>query len=140
MSAGSSPGPNEGWRRICRVAELSGDAAVGRVIGDPGPDQDRVCVAVRRDGEIVALRNRCPHRDLALSGGVVRDGLLTCPGHFWRFDLSTGERTDLPDQRLTLYPTRVLDGWVEAQLPPPGPKQSMRQFLLAEARRRAEDG
>jgi nitrite reductase/ring-hydroxylating ferredoxin subunit len=23
--------------------------------------------------------------------------VLTCPGHFWRFDLATGERTDLPE-------------------------------------------
>lgn len=86
------------------------------------------------DGRYVALLDRCPHRDVALSGGIVSDGLLICPGHFWRFDLTTGERTDLPEQALTLYPTRVVDGWVEARLPVPVPRLPMREWLRQQAR------
>lgn len=124
------------WERICRVAEVDEGHPVGRVVGSSGQDRDRVCVVRRPDGDCVALLDRCPHRDVQLSRGTVKDGLLTCPGHFWRFDLRTGERTDLPEQRTTMYPTRVVDGWVEALLPPPAPPRSMREWLLAEARRR----
>lgn len=125
-----------GWERICPVDDVQPDQPVGIVIGDSGQDRDRVCVVVRDDGEYVALLDRCPHRDIALSDGVVKDGVLICPGHFWRFDLRTGERTDLPHRGATVYPTRVVDGWVEVMLPPPSVRRPMREWLLAEARRR----
>lgn len=127
------------WERICPVADVHPDRPVGVVVGDSGQDRDRVCVVVRADGDIVAMLDRCPHRDVALSRGLVRDGTLICPGHFWRFDLRTGHRTDLPERGATLYPTRVVDGWVEAMLPPPAPRLSMREWLLAEARARGSD-
>lgn len=124
------------WQRICRVDEVPPRQPLGRVIGASGQDRDRVCVIARDDGDYVALLDRCPHRDVALSGGIVADGTLVCPGHFWRFDVTTGERTDLPECRATMYPTRVLDGWIEALLPPARPRQSMREWLLSEAQRR----
>ena len=122
------------WERVCRVEDVVSGQPVGRVVGDSGQDRDRVCVVARGDGEYVALLDRCPHRDIALSGGIVKDGTLVCPGHFWRFDLATGVRTDLPDCGATVYRTRVVDGWVEALLPPVRPRQSMRAWLLAQAR------
>lgn len=123
------------WERVCREDEVEDDRPVGRVVGDSGQDRDRVCVARRADGTVVAMLDRCPHRDFALSRGLVRNGQLVCAGHFWRFDLSTGERTDLPEQCATLYPTRVVDGWVEALLPEPERTVSMREWLLDQARR-----
>lgn len=122
------------WERVCRVEEAVPGRPVGKVVGDSGQDRDRVCVVATEDGQYVALLDRCPHRDIALSGGIVKDGTLVCPGHFWRFDVRTGERTDQPDCGATLYPARVVDGWVEAMLPPVQPRQSMREWLLAQAR------
>lgn len=122
------------WERVCRVEEAVPGHPVGKVVGDSGQDRDRVCVVATEDGQYVALLDRCPHRDIALSGGIVKDSTLVCPGHFWRFDLRTGERTDSPDRGATVYPTRVVDGWVEAMLPPVQPRQSMREWLLAQAR------
>lgn len=123
------------WERVCRTDEIEPGRSLGRLVGNSGQDRDRVCVVARDDGEYVAMLDRCPHRDTALSGGVVKDGTLVCPGHFWRFDLSNGERIDLPDSVATIYPTRVVDGWVEAQLPAPSPRLSMREWLLDEARK-----
>lgn len=37
------------------------------------------------DGRPFALRDRCPHRGMALSKGRFRDDTLTCPFHGWRF-------------------------------------------------------
>ena len=128
---------HEVWQRICRVEDLAPDQPIGVVIGDSGQDRDRVCVVRTQRGEPVAMLDRCPHRDIALSGGVVKDGTLTCPGHFWCFDLASGERTDAPAQAMTLYPTRVVDGWVEAVVPPPARRQPMRAWLLAQARSEA---
>lgn len=133
-------GPVTGtWERVCRAEELVRDRPIGLVVGDSGQDRDRVCVVRTSKGEYVAMLDRCPHRDVALSGGLVKDGVLVCPGHFWCFDLSTGARTDLPDRGATVYPTRVVDGWVEALLPPLEPRQSMREWLLAQARGSTDD-
>lgn len=124
------------WERVCRVEDVLPGRPVGRVVGDSGQDRDRVCVVAVGEHEYVALLDRCPHRDIALSGGLVSGRTLVCPGHFWRFDLQNGERTDLPERGATVYPTRVTDGWVEALLPPARPAQSMRERLLDAARER----
>lgn len=120
-----------GWTRLCPAEAVPADTAYGVRVGE-----DRLCLARAGDGEVVALRDRCPHRDIALSGGLVRDGLLTCPGHFWRFDLADGaRRTDDPTYAATRYPARVdEDGWVWVELPEPTAPLSMRDWLLAQAR------
>jgi nitrite reductase/ring-hydroxylating ferredoxin subunit len=122
------------WHRICRVEEVEDGQPVARVVDGADREDRRVCV-VKGDGdEFVAMLDRCPHRDIPLSGGLVKDGMLTCPGHFWRFDLTTGQRSDLPEVQLTRYATRVRNGWVEASVPPSAPRRSMREWLLAQAR------
>lgn len=95
----------------------------------------RVCVVLPPDGNPVVLHDRCPHRDIRLSGGVVRDGELVCPGHFWRFDVRTGHRTDAVSGGVPLHESRIVDGWVQALLPTPEAPLSMRAWLLQEARR-----
>lgn len=124
-----------GWTRVCPAAEVPHDAAHGVVVGE-----DRVCLARDADGTVVAMRDRCPHRDIALSGGLVRHGLLTCPGHFWRFDLAdAGRRTDDPTYAATVYAARVDDeGWVWVELPEPERPMPMREWLLAQARAEQE--
>ena len=42
-----------------------------------------------------ALEDRCPHRQLALSAGCLRDGQLQCRYHGWRFDRH-GRLSELP--------------------------------------------
>lgn len=122
----------ETWTRLCRLVELTPGEPHGVVVGDSGQDRDRVCVILRR-GTPVSMVDRCPHRDISLSGGTVHDDDLVCPGHFWRFDLSTGTRRDEPTTHLTIHPTRVVDGWVEAQLPKLEPAMSVRERLLKSA-------
>ncbi len=130
----SSPPATAGpWVRICRADDVPADTPLG-VETREGDETGRVCLVRAPDG-IRAMLDRCPHRDVQVSGGVVRDGLLTCPGHFWRFDLVDGHRTDEPGQVLSLYPTRVTDdGWVEARVPEPAPPVSLREWLLHQAR------
>jgi pimeloyl-ACP methyl ester carboxylesterase/nitrite reductase/ring-hydroxylating ferredoxin subunit len=125
------------WERVCQVEAIEAGRPFGALIGDSGQDRDRVCVVRTSDGEYVAMLDRCPHRDISLSGGVIQADTLLCPGHFWRFDLQSGQRSDLATVGATLYPTRVVDGWVEALVPPPPTQRSMREWLLAEAHKRS---
>jgi nitrite reductase (NADH) small subunit len=66
--------PRRGARR---VATPRGDIAVFRT----------------GDGEVFALRDRCPHKAGPLSQGIVHGRTVSCPLHAWNIDLSTGEPT-----------------------------------------------
>lgn len=41
-----------------------------------------------------AIANKCPHLGLPLSGGKVENGVITCPFHGARFDMSTGKNVE----------------------------------------------
>lgn len=107
-------------------------------------DEDQVpsdgCLAVadgrvllaRVGGRVVAWRNRCQHRDAPLDGGLVRDGVVTCPRHFWRYDLATG-RNLASGAPLDRVPVTVEDGRVVV-VPPTDPPVDLRAMLLEHAR------
>ena len=46
-------------------------------------------------GQVVALKDQCPHRGAALSLGWVEDGCLRCPYHGWKFK-ADGKCIDIP--------------------------------------------
>lgn len=114
--------------RACPVSELD-EISARRIEGNGVA----VCVALA-DGRPVAVADRCAHREIALSGGLVRDGVLTCPGHFWRYDLRTGHCLHQPETVPT-YACTVEDGWVVVDVPSPPPAMSVREMLVAHARR-----
>jgi phenylpropionate dioxygenase-like ring-hydroxylating dioxygenase large terminal subunit len=66
-----------------------------------------------RDGAAAALEDRCPHRNHPLSDGRVKDGVITCPYHGWRFDGAgaclevPGADGDPPLDRLSARPVDV---------------------------------
>lgn len=94
---------------------------------------DGRAVVVRVGDEVFAYRNECLHQSSPLDGGLVKDGVLTCPLHFWRYDAATGVKCGQPCLRLESYPVEVVSGSVRIALPDPPPAQSMREFLLAHA-------
>ena len=51
------------------------------------------CVAIFRtaDDQVFALDDRCPHKGVPLSEGIVHGHSVTCPLHAWVFDLKTGQ-------------------------------------------------
>src|SRR6478752_2087450 len=75
------------------------------------------------DGRATALRDRCLHRNAALSGGDVFDGCIGCPYHGWTYDAS-GACVAVPSEgpgavprtarRVDRFPTVEHDGvvWV----------------------------
>jgi vanillate O-demethylase monooxygenase subunit len=66
------------WHPVALSAEV-GDAPLGVTLAGSR------WVLVRLDGELVAFRDRCPHRFAPLSAGTVIDGTLQCPYHGFRF-------------------------------------------------------
>jgi len=69
------------------------------------------------DGELRVTDAACPHIGGPLSAGVVRDGAVTCPWHWYCFDLQTGRCRTAPGYKLRLYPVIQRDGQAFAALP-----------------------
>lgn len=64
-----------------------------------------------------AFSEVCPHRAYgAVSEGAWDRGVLTCPLHFWRFDVSTG-RCLSSDSSLEVLDTRIDDGVLHVRIP-----------------------
>lgn len=74
------------------------------------------------DGEARAVENRCAHRQLALTKGVVEGDLITCQYHGWQYDgcgrcVSMdhelgGNRTRLPNIRIKAFPIKIRYGLI----------------------------
>ncbi len=119
---------------VCTLEELPpGDS---RVVNAGGHE----VVLLNLDGEILALDNRCAHKDQPLADGVIRDGILTCPAHLWRYDVRTGQRTDAPGWSVACHPVSVVDNEVVIEVPDPQPAKSIREQLLEHAREWNRDG
>jgi phenylpropionate dioxygenase-like ring-hydroxylating dioxygenase large terminal subunit len=117
MTAVPPPGAwlDDVWYVACASAEL----VPGRV--HPCTVQERPLVLFRdAQGAAVALSDRCPHRNVPLSLGQVRDGALECRYHGWRFD-GTGacvavpgllDQAPLRSRCAERWATREADGFV----------------------------
>src|SRR5438270_11894608 len=77
-----------GWYVASFSADLSTAKPLARVVcGTP-------LALFRATGDqAVAVLDRCPHRNVPLSCGAVRDGLPECCYHGWRFDAAGACRT-----------------------------------------------
>lgn len=73
------PALRRAWHPVARSSEVGGAEPLAvRLLGEDW-------ALVRLGGEVVALRDRCPHRFAPLSAGTVVDGALRCRYHGWRF-------------------------------------------------------
>ncbi|ASC70888.1 Rieske domain/chlorophyllide a oxygenase domain protein [Halomicronema hongdechloris C2206] len=79
-------------------------------------------VVLYRDsqGQVQALADRCPHRQVRLSQGQVNGDRLVCAYHGWQFDAAgacvhipyLGEKQRLPNCGVRPYPVREQDGFI----------------------------
>ncbi len=97
--------------RVGSVADFPEGSPVAVCIGA------RRLVIVRHGGAIHALKDICPHMGEPLHRLPPRDGVLTCIGHGWKFELATGKcvRGD-PEARVAVYPVEVRDGAVMVRI------------------------
>ena len=93
---------------VGNVADIPFDTCVA--IGDGR------AIVVRVGDEIRAYRNRCSHLDAALAGAPVRDGLITCPVHQWRYRATDGARPD-SSHKLEPFPVAMVNGEAFVMMP-----------------------
>ena len=86
------------------------------------------------DGQLRVTDAACPHNGGPLAKGILRDGSITCPWHWYCFDLQTGGcRTDA-SYALRLYPVVWRAGRAFAALPAPVRPRRWSRLLRRHAR------
>lgn len=103
------------WYIAADARDLKDKPLARRILGEQ-------IVLFRGDGgQPAALVDRCPHRNVQLSGGKVCKGKIQCPYHGWEFD-TAGKCQYIPSlvgteaipstARATTYAVREQDGFV----------------------------
>ncbi len=64
------------------------------------------------NGEFHALEGLCPHQGGLLGEGYLKGTVVTCPLHFWQFDVVTGQAPDLPEAGIGKLGVKIEDGQV----------------------------
>jgi nitrite reductase/ring-hydroxylating ferredoxin subunit len=99
---------SDNFIRVTTVEELEkadGQRLVKQVNG-------RTLGIFKHEGEVRVIDNRCPHMGFPLSDGSVEAGVLTCPWHHARFELSCGDTFDPFADDVTTFPVEVRGGEV----------------------------
>jgi nitrite reductase/ring-hydroxylating ferredoxin subunit len=71
------------------------------------------------NNQVYAIDNRCPHMGFPLHGSVCKDGIVTCPWHYARFDLASGGTFDSWADDVRSFPVQIQDGEIWIDLAPP---------------------
>lgn len=136
-TAGSAAGSARPIRQVdAGEASSLAEGAARAIVVDGRP------IAVWRvDGALRAYSGACLHRGGPLAEGYVRDGTVTCPLHWWRYDLRTGSLVGRPEVRLAAYSVVEVHGRIVVEVPAsvaaagdPGTEASIRERLLRHAR------
>ena len=129
LEAELQPALRRYWHPVATAAEVTTEPTRVKLLGEG-------IVVYRDDQGLVALRDQCVHRGVALSTGRLVDGLIECPYHGWQYDRSgavahipaLGAGGTIPSQaRIWCHHVREAHGavWVAPEAPaadlPPWP-------------------
>ncbi len=90
---------------------------------------DKRIALFRTPGGVFATDNRCPHQGYALVRGDVKDDVLTCAWHNWKFRLQDGDCT-FGGEAVRSYPVRITGGLIEVDVQDPA-REVVRPVLFA---------
>jgi Fe-S cluster biogenesis protein NfuA/nitrite reductase/ring-hydroxylating ferredoxin subunit len=98
-----------GWRQVAELTEIP-DGGI-KVVDIGGQS----LLLSRQNSRVTSFENACAHMGMPLEMGAVADGILTCPYHGFRYDLSSGECLTAPAVQLVPYLVRVVGMKVEVK-------------------------
>ena len=80
---------------------------------------DKRIALFRTASGVFACDNRCPHQGYALVRGDVKNEVLTCAWHNWKFELGSGT-CRYGGENIRTYPVRITDGqiFIDVEDPP----------------------
>jgi nitrite reductase/ring-hydroxylating ferredoxin subunit len=113
-----------------RVAKFADVQAAGSLLVR---SENHTIALFYSNNQVYAIDNRCPHMGFPLHGSTCKDGIVTCPWHYARFDLASGGTFDSWADDVPAFPVEIRDGEVWVNLAPPA-------NLYAHQRQRLQDG
>ena len=93
------------FTRVCK-ADTVPEGGMRLVIAD----SHLIILAWPDSGEIKAFQGVCPHAATPLAEAEFDGTVLTCPLHFWTWDLKTGQPIHEHAIPLAEYPVQVAEG------------------------------
>jgi nitrite reductase/ring-hydroxylating ferredoxin subunit len=105
----------EGYTRLIELSRIRPERMI-QVVFD---ELEQEVGVTQLDGEYVVFRDVCPHMNFPLSVGQIKNGMLICAGHLWRFDLRRNGKVVYPpvNKAITMYEHKAVDGYLWAVLP-----------------------
>jgi nitrite reductase/ring-hydroxylating ferredoxin subunit len=91
---------------------------------------DKRIALFRTPRGVFACDNRCPHQGYALVRGDVKDGVLTCSWHNWKFELGTGT-CRYGGENIRTYPVQIHDGQVLVDIADPSAEVIRPELFLS---------
>lgn len=75
---------------------------------------------IKKNGNLIALDDACPHLGGSLSRGTLRSDRVICPLHHWSFELGTGRCLDgVAGEKVAVHAAKVEGGKIWVRLSPP---------------------
>ncbi len=71
------------------------------------------------DGKFFATDDFCKHRGGHLGEGHLLGTTVTCPLHFWQYDITNGKCTSNPNGDIRAYPVAIQDDELILTVDPP---------------------
>lgn len=96
---------------VTKVGEIpEGSAAAYQVNG-------RTVAVFNDGGQYFAIDDVCPHTGGSLSSGDLKEGVVTCPWHGWRFRIRDGTWCDNPRMKIDSFEVRVRGDEIQVRVP-----------------------
>ena len=96
--------------KVARLSDLWSGELTGVVAGGTK------LLLIRLGDRVYAYEDRCSHLGLKLSEGRLDGSVLTCRGHEWQYDVTTGCGINPASACLRAFPVSIVNGevWVDA--------------------------
>jgi 3-phenylpropionate/trans-cinnamate dioxygenase ferredoxin subunit len=105
---------NTNWRRVAATADIPAGCMQAFAL------EGRELLVCHTQGGWFAVDNSCSHAEAKMNEGRLGGYRLSCPLHGARFDVRDGRVLRGPAKApLRSYPTRVVDGRIEVEVPVP---------------------
>jgi nitrite reductase/ring-hydroxylating ferredoxin subunit len=76
----------------------------------------KTILLVRQGGEVFGMSNLCPHMSCSFENGILRDYLVMCPCHGWKFDVRNGQYIDNPQTVVQTYRCKIEAGKISVKI------------------------
>lgn len=88
-------------QRVCKLDEIPENKPLSM---DAGAEK---AMLVKSGEAVLATSRVCLHRGGDLSQGELDGTVVTCPLHFWKYELNDGQCLQVPTAKLKTYPCHV---------------------------------